>query len=686
MPTVASVLKCTIIFILVFDTPNNDEKILHYACCKKTYVMHIILGKEIQVPHFLKIEPPVSEDRFVWQKMARRITQYRASQVTKALDDCQKEQQLPTFADMKSILMQQDSRIPEFYLYRLAYKWCESQRLGFLKKRLSFIDFSRINVEKSRLVEIEPALRSGDITDSSSFQVQKWDDFSNETRTFIEKFAVQKNITAKYVLQNPGEIFQLFESLDSHNSRKLDVLDDYIAALVVYLRQHDHDSSELDLLEIVCSLGKLRYEYVFSEFVKDVNFARLSPLQRKLAHVDLAPLEKRHVLRVDNALHQSRILSHADIAQLQGMFAEHVHRWVMYYADDQCDQSRWKQLNDILETDVFKMIVFRFRIDAHDWVIAVCIAEKLTLRDTVAVNKQSKCRSQIFVSVHDQNNDSCLTSLADNYFLALDGHRLQIFVDNPKKDRTATFVCLMNLEDSGDSVGMSVALNRFHRPSFSKDHNGAKIRRQEVSRFEVFLNQPTPMVAPAIIVGHYDDYRLLQNIASTSTSPPSPDFQFSARAFPRLDEEPALSVSDLEEECQKIGLEYYQIMQRIAMKQPVENEIRDWMTRLQHASSEEVKYRILVHVTVGNLSKSQRLCITHVESIVIGILNCDFTYGFMLLKMRCCLHIAQVKIERAYRLEEILAELQTAVLNADSYMLITSVFVRHPASFATIVR
>jgi len=548
----------------------------------------------MQVPQFLKIEPHIDEDRFVWQKMARRIVQYRESQAFDASSDQHPQGQstieLLSYADMRAILVQRDSRIPEFNLFRLAYKWWESQRRCFLKKHLSSIDFAGINVARSRLVEIEPTLKTSDIKEIFSCQLQNPSSFDNDTWTFIERLALLgQNINAESVLQDTGEIFGLFLSSVSDDKHKLEELDDYIAALIVYLRQHN--SSEFDLFQIVCNFGSLRHKYVLSEIVKEVDFVRLTPRQRKLALVDLESLDKQQVLRVENALYQSRILSDSDIKVLEGMLEENVHRWVMFNAEDQCDQSRWKQLNDILQTDVFKMIVFRFVIDAHEWVIAVCIGEKLMLGDTVSVSKNCKCRTRVFVSVHDEKNDLCLTQLEDNYFLALDGHRLQIFIDNPGKDRTQTFVCLMNLDDSADSVGMSVALNRFKRQSFSKDHNNAKIRREEVHRFEIFLNQPTPMVAPAIIVGNYDVDRLPRN--SALTVPPSAEnFLYDAKAFPRLDEEPMLSVSDFEEELQRIALKYYELKQNIATKQPVESELQDWMTSLQKPS--EVRYDIFM--------------------------------------------------------------------------------------------
>ena len=581
---------------------------VHITYSFKKLPYHVILGKEIRVPNFLTTEPRIAEDRFVWQKMKRRIIQYRSSQVfdasTGQKDPERKHPEdrstleLLSFSDMRAILVQRDSRIPEFNLFRFAYKWCESQRVHLLKQRPSLINFGSIGVEHSRLVEIEPALKTSDITEALSRQQQKQNSCSEETRIFIEKLAVLKPVTAKSVLLDTGNMFRMFVSSLTDDRHKLDELDDCIAAMVVYLRQHN--TSEFDLFQIVCKFGSLRHEYVLSEFVKEIDFVRLTPLQRKLALIDLEPLEKRQVLRVENALYQSHILSAADVGVLEGMFEEQVHRWVMFYADDQCDQSHWKQLNDILQTDVFKMIVFRFLIDAQEWVIAVCVAEKLTLRDTITVNKHSKCRTQVFVSVHDDNNDSCLTALSDDYLLALDGHRLQIFVEK----RSQTFVCLMNLDDAADSVGMSVALKYFSRRSFSKDHNDATIWRQQVGRFEIFLNQPAPMVAPAIIVGHYDEYRLLQN--SDSASPPSETFRYCAKAFPRLDEEPMLSISDIEEELQKVQLKYYELKRKIAMEQPVESELQDWMTLLQKAS-EEVEYGIFMLTCTLCLKKTSHL-------------------------------------------------------------------------------
>jgi len=544
----------------------------------------MISGKEIPIPRFLDNVPPTDDDRFVWQKMTRRINQYRNSQLqgrdvgASSGDRTTTAVELLGYADMKAILTQTDSRIPEFNLFRLAFKWCESKRRCFLKKHLSSADSSRMDDdERSRMVDVDPARSTGD---ASTCQSQTPSSFDEETWNFIDRFALQRQITAKSVLQDAEEIFKLFVLSVSDDKHKMEELDDYIAALVVYLRQHE-ESSESDLCEIVCSFASLRYKYVLSEFVKEIEFARLTRSQRRLALVDLEPLERRHVLQVENALYQSRILSDADIRDLSGMLTFQ-ERWVMYYADDQCDQRRWKQLNDILQTDVVKMLVFRFLIDEREWVIAVCVPEKLVLYDTVAVNKQCKCVTQVFVSVHDENNDLCRTRLKDDYFLALDGHRLQIFVDNPKKDRTQTFVCLMDLEDSGGSVGMSVALNRFDRHSFSRDHNNAKVWRQQVSRFEIFLNQPTPMVAPAMIVGHHDDYGSSRN--ATSTDPPSERFRYSARAFPRLDEGPELSLSDAEEELQKIELKYYELKQKIAANQPIEDDLQDWLLALHQTS------------------------------------------------------------------------------------------------------
>jgi len=281
----------------------------------------------------------------------------------------------------------------------------------------------------------------------------------------------------------------------------------------------------------------------------------------------------------------------------------------MYYADDQCDQSQWKQLNDILQMDVFKMIVFQFPVDGHDWVIAVCIAEKLTLHDTVAVTRHRNYRTRVFVSVHDQNNDLCLTSLSDDYFLALDGHRLQIFLDNPAKNRTQTFVCLMNLDDSDDRIGMSIALNRCEQHSFSKDHNGAKIRREGVSRFEIFLNRPIPMVAPAVIMGHYDDYALLRNNNTSTDNLQSQEFCFSAKEFPSLNEEPALPLSDMEKELQNIELEYYELMQRLALKQSIDNKLQEWLIRLRQTSLEV------------------KCCISNLCSLIINEQNAQFMYS-----------------------------------------------------------
>jgi len=45
-----------------------------------------------------------------------------------------------------------------------------------------------------------------------------------------------------------------------------------------------------------------------------------------------------------------------------------------------------------------------------------------------------------------------------------------------------------------------------------------------------------------------------------------------------------------------------------------------------------------------------------------------------------------VQYHIAYRMETLLSEVETAVLNAEAYILITSVLIRYSASFASITR
>ena len=51
-----------------------------------------------------------------------------------------------------------------------------------------------------------------------------------------------------------------------------------------------------------------------------------------------------------------------------------------------------------------------------------------------------------------------------------------------------------------------------------------------------------------------------------------------------------------------------------------------------------------------------------------------------------CGCILKVQLHVAYHMEALLAEVDAAALNADSYILITSVLVRYSAPYASIIR
>ena len=59
--------------------------------------------------------------------------------------------------------------------------------------------------------------------------------------------------------------------------------------------------------------------------------------------------------------------------------------WVLYYQSLTEYRVPWSVINDVLQTDVFKLLVFRLDMRGEDWVVAITLPQQLQLRDVVQV-------------------------------------------------------------------------------------------------------------------------------------------------------------------------------------------------------------------------------------------------------------------------------------------------------------
>lgn len=320
-----------------------------------------------------------------------------------------------------------------------------------------------------------------------------------------------------------------------------------------------------------------------------IDFPRMTVSERKLALKELNSINEVYSSMVTNALHQSMILNGKDIQKLKG--SEH-EGWVLYHRYEEPEDISWQLLNGILEMDISKLLVFKFLVGGETWVIAMTI-QQLSLQHCVRPNSTA-CSSSAFVSIHNDRNESRLALLCHDYYIALDGERLQIFANNI---RNQTFICLWNLEDG--EIGMSVALNRFDS-SFARSLGGRRLTQEHVKCIEVFLNSPSPMTAPAVYGIHKHstdvDEETTQPMPSLSSASP---YSFRTSDFPLLGDPPEPEVTEIEIQLNKIQLQYYTLKNKLEMGISIGKELKEWLDS-PRTNLEVTSYVIIIIIVLNN--------------------------------------------------------------------------------------
>ena len=497
------------------------------------------LGKDVIIPTSLEAEALPADPPYVWQQMVKNVRDFQCNNYLLASLDCDPNVEYLDYEDILGIVSEPDRRTPENVLFRLAYKWCECRRQELLSALLREIDFQRMTDPQRQIALSELTLLKSvhsELKKNSWYQPRK--EYPPE---IVERLRLFKQINhLKNILSQAPDGFSKLGQLEK----------DDVQVLVADKR---NVNDEYDLYRIVYQWCENRKNGYLSKLVDHIDFARLTHSERKLATVDLAPLREVYRNKVTNALYQSKILSNTDVAVLKGADGEEA-RWVRYYWEEFGEKCQWKLFNDILSSDVWKLVVFKFVINGQDWVIALNIPERLTLLDTTSI-KDSSSKSYVFASAHGNRGDYRLTPLTDDYYIALDGQRVQIYQDNRKRDRTATFVCLQTLADG--KLAVSVAFNRFDN-NFMDEHQ-ERIRKERFESVEVFLNHPNPMVAPAIYVSWINN------------APKQEKYR------PVMIDKPDLSPEELAHRRGVIGNRYAAIVNKHKSGESITDDVRSWM-------------------------------------------------------------------------------------------------------------
>ena len=446
------------------------------------------------------------------------------------------------YEDILGIVSERDIRTPEYTIFRLAYKWCEFRRQELLSALLREIDFKRMTEDERQIALSEMTLVTNvhsELKKNSWYQPGKPPENLQE---IVERLRLFKQANRlQDILSEAPDGFSKLHQLEEDDVR-------------VLAADKRKVNGEYEMYRIVCRWCENKKNGYLSQLVDHIDFAHMTHSERKLATVDLAPLKEIYRNKVTNALYQSRILSDTDVGVLKGADGEEA-RWVRYYWEEFGEKCQWKLFNDILASDVWKLVVFKFVIDGKDWVIALNIPERLALHDTIPV-KYSSSKSYVFASVHGNIGDKRLTPLTDDYYIALDGQRVQIYQDNQNHDRTATFVCLQTRPDDGKLI-VSVALNRFDKKFM--DEHPQRIQRQCFECVEVFLNHPDPMVAPAIYVSWI------------SNSPEQQKYR------PVMTEEPDRSPEELDRRRSVIDNRYAVLVKKRESGESITGDLTSWM-------------------------------------------------------------------------------------------------------------
>ena len=65
---------------------------------------------------------------------------------------------------------------------------------------------------------------------------------------------------------------------------------------------------------------------------------------------------------------------------------DHDLSWVLYYQNLTDFRVPWSVINDVLQTETFKLLVFRLDMRGEEWVTAISFPQPLHLHDVVQVH------------------------------------------------------------------------------------------------------------------------------------------------------------------------------------------------------------------------------------------------------------------------------------------------------------
>lgn len=492
-----------------------------------------------------------------------------------------KELQYLQLEDLIAVVSDTDCRVSEFRLFNIAFNWTECQRQVLLKQLVQLIDLQLMDApERDSVLSDFKTLGWIDVPSCNGTELLLHDpeeDDKREVEEFFTRYFSTKRINAASLSE---------DSLADLSKLRLE-------GIGFLLKCKKQELSQFELYQLCTIWCKKQKELCLLELMRHIDFPRMTGSERKLALQELNSINEVYSSMVTNALHQSMILSGKDIQKLKGSEQREHEGWVLYHRYEEPEDISWRLLNGILEMDISKLLVFKFLIDGETWVIAMTIQQQLSLQHCVRANSTG-CRSGAFVSIHSDTNENRLVSLSHDYYIALDGERLQIFANNI---RNQTFICLWNLDDG--EIGMSVALNRFDS-SFARSLGGRRLTQEHVKSIEVFLNSPSPMTAPAVYGIHKHssdvDEETTQPIPSSSSASP---YSFRTSDFPLLGELPEPEITEIEKQLNNLHLQYYTLKNKLEMGISIGKELKEWLDS-PRTNLEVTMYVIIIIIVLNN--------------------------------------------------------------------------------------
>lgn len=149
------------------DTGINSTQCKMVAALFSRAIDAAKTGERVQIPPNI-LEAPVKDDnsdKFVWQKLFQRAKIFETDQAienvlhgnVEAFDE----------EDILALIQNQESRLGEYRLFRLVYKWCHQfDKERDIARYIPYIDFTRFNENQLRLlradipnIDLEPLLR-----------------------------------------------------------------------------------------------------------------------------------------------------------------------------------------------------------------------------------------------------------------------------------------------------------------------------------------------------------------------------------------------------------------------------------------------------------------------------------------------------------------------------------------------